>query len=113
MIHTMKEQLRLFWEQKNKQEAGAFLVRWIIDAMESDVKQLRKIASTLIEHLQGLIHYSRIKLPMAFLRALITKLRHLNATQTASGTWSTSRYAYMTSTLPGTRLSDEPVKHLH
>ena len=37
-IHTMKEQLRLFWEQKNQREGVSHLVAWILEAIKSDVK---------------------------------------------------------------------------
>jgi transposase len=74
-IHTMKEQLRLFWQQKSQQKGVAHLVNWILDAMTSDVKQLRKMASTLIEHLQGVIHYYPHKISNGLLEGLNNKIK--------------------------------------
>ena len=74
-IHTMKEQLRLFWEQENKREAISFLIRWIIDAMDSGIKQLRKISYTLGEHLGGLIHYYPHKISNGLLEGLNNKIK--------------------------------------
>jgi len=74
-IHTMKEQLRLFWEQKTQQRGIAHLVNWILDAMTSDVKQLRKMASTLIDHLQGVMHYYPHKISNGLLEGLNNKIK--------------------------------------
>lgn len=74
-IHTMKEQLRLFWEQENKREAISFLIRWIIDAMDSDIKQLRKISYTLGERLGGLLHYYPHKITNGLLEGLNNKIK--------------------------------------
>ncbi len=74
-IHTMKEQLRLFWEQTNQLEAVTHLVAWIFDAMISDVKQLRKMASTLIDHFMGVIHYYPHKITNGLLEGLNNKIK--------------------------------------
>ncbi len=74
-IHTMKEQLRLFWEQRNQRDGVYHLVAWILDAMKSDVKQLRKMSSTLIDHLQGVIHYYPHKISSGLLEGLNNKIK--------------------------------------
>lgn len=74
-IHTMKEQLRLYWEHDNKKEAVSFLVQWLLDAMESNVKQLRKMASTLIDHFQGIIHYYPHRITNGLLEGLNNKIK--------------------------------------
>lgn len=74
-IHTMKEQLRLFWEQKTLQRGVAHLVNWILDAMTSDVKQLREMASTLIDHFLGVIHYYPHKISNGLLEGLNNKIK--------------------------------------
>ena len=71
----MKEQLRLFWEQRNQREGVSHLVAWILDAMKSDVKQLREMSSTLIDHLQGVIHYYPHKISNGLLEGLNNKIK--------------------------------------
>jgi transposase len=74
-IHTMKEQLRLYWEQDNKKEAVSFLIQWLLDAMKSNVKQLRKMASTLIDHLPGIMHYYPHRITNGPLEGLNNKIK--------------------------------------
>lgn len=74
-IHTMKEQLRLYWEQHNKKEAVMFLTQWLLDAMKSKVGQLRNIASTLIDHIHGMIHYYPHRITNGLLEGLNNKIK--------------------------------------
>jgi transposase len=74
-IHTMKEQLRLFWEQDSQQKGVAHLVHWILDAIVSDVKQLNKMANTLINHLLGIIEYYPHKITNGLLEGLNNKIK--------------------------------------
>jgi len=57
IAHSMKEQLRLFWQCKTKKEGARFLGWWIIQAFESGVKQLAKTARTLLHYSDGLLSY--------------------------------------------------------
>lgn len=57
IAHSMKEQFRLFWGQKSKQQGARFLGWWIIQALSSGVEQLAKTARTLIHYCQGLLSY--------------------------------------------------------
>jgi hypothetical protein len=49
-IHTMKEQFREFWGKNSLDQAISFLDAWRKDAENSGVKQLKKIATTLMHH---------------------------------------------------------------
>jgi transposase len=56
--HMLKEQLREFWNQKDRQASMSFLVKWIYcGAFESRVAQLVRIARTLLHHHEGLTNY--------------------------------------------------------
>ncbi len=55
--HSMKEQFRLFWALKTKQEGARFLGWWIIQALESGIMQLARTARTLLHYYQGLLNY--------------------------------------------------------
>lgn len=57
VAHSMKEQFRLFWELRSKQEGARFLGWWIIQAIESGVEELKRTARTLIHHSMGLLSY--------------------------------------------------------
>lgn len=56
-VHTMKEQLRLFWNKYDSKEGVKFLCWWIMDAIESDVAGLVKTAKTLLRRGQDLLNY--------------------------------------------------------
>ncbi len=46
-MHTMKEQLRTFWDQPNARKAQAFLEAWCRDAMDSVIGPLMRLGRTL------------------------------------------------------------------
>jgi transposase len=56
-MHTMKEQLREFWEKDSIKEAISFLDAWCTDAENSGIKNLRRVAATLMHHSHGLLNY--------------------------------------------------------
>jgi transposase len=55
--YTLKEQLRVFWEKKNLREGAAFLISWIMDAFDSGILELKKVADTLMTHHVELLNY--------------------------------------------------------
>ncbi len=57
LAHAMKEQIRLFWTKQTVNEGARFLAWWIIDACESEIRELEKTARTLLKHWQGLVSY--------------------------------------------------------
>ena len=46
-IHSMKEQLRLFWQKDDLKDAEQFLAVWCTDAMHSAIKALKRVGKTL------------------------------------------------------------------
>ncbi|MDZ7696856.1 MAG: ISL3 family transposase [Deltaproteobacteria bacterium] len=56
-IHTMKEQLRDFWDKPSMEEAIPFLDAWCNDAASSNISQLKKVANTLMQYSHGLLNY--------------------------------------------------------
>lgn len=77
IAHTMKEQLRLFWTKPNSQEGARALGWWIIEAMESEVKELVRVARTLIEHFKGLLSYFRNRVTNAKTEGINNKIKTL------------------------------------
>ncbi len=57
IAHSMKEQFRLFWEQKSRNQGARFLGWWIIEAFDSGVEQLARTARTLLHFYEGLLSY--------------------------------------------------------
>lgn len=55
--YYLKEELRQFWRQENKEAARRFLTSWYLRAMNSGVKQLIQFARTLMAHFVGLLNY--------------------------------------------------------
>jgi transposase len=57
VAHTMKEQLRLFWDQENREAGEAFLRKWCLDALMTGIKPLAKVAKSLWRRSEGLLNY--------------------------------------------------------
>jgi transposase len=57
VAHTMKEQFREFWEQKDRLSGEKFLRAWCLDAMLTKMKPLDKIARSLWRRFDDLLNY--------------------------------------------------------
>lgn len=53
--YYLKEQLREFWTQGNKEEAEKVMLDWVSQAKESKVPQLMKMAATIMAHRTGIL----------------------------------------------------------
>ena len=53
--YYLKEQLREFWIQVNKEEAEKVMLDWVSRAKESKVPQLMKMAATIMAHRTGIL----------------------------------------------------------
>lgn len=76
-IHSMKEQLRLFWELDNRQEAEQFLNVWCRDAMNSGIKALKRVGKTLAAYRTGLLNYFDHRITSGAVEGLINKIKTL------------------------------------
>jgi transposase len=76
-IHTMKEQLREFWEKDSIEEAITFLDAWCTDAENSTVKPLKKIAKTLMHHSHGLLNYYFHRISCGLVEGINNKIKTL------------------------------------
>lgn len=57
IVHTMKEQFRMFWEQETYQDGVIFLLHWCVVARVTKIKALEKAAKTILKHGRGLLNY--------------------------------------------------------
>ena len=76
-IHSMKEQLRLFWEKADRKEAEQFLAVWCRDAMNSGIKALKKVGKTLAAYRTGLLNYFDHRITSGAVEGLINKIKTL------------------------------------
>jgi transposase len=57
IAHSMKEQLRLFWEKDDLESAKTFLDVWLKGAMSSGISALARAAKTLAGYRTGLLNF--------------------------------------------------------
>ena len=77
IAHSMKEQLRFFWAKSNSQQGAGCLGWWIIEAIESGIKELDRVARTLLEHFQGLLSYFKHRVTNAKTEGINNKIKTL------------------------------------
>jgi len=77
VIHSMKEQLRLFWEKEDRKEAEQFLSVWCRDAMRSGIKALIRVGKTLAAYRTGLLNYFKHRITSGAVEGLINKIKTL------------------------------------
>ena len=77
IAYYMKEQFRLFWHKKNTKEAARFLGTWIIDAIETDIIPLQRIARTLIKYSKGILNYFKHRISNAITEGINNKIKTL------------------------------------
>lgn len=76
-MYSMKEQFRDFWEKRSIIEAMAFLDAWCTDAEKSGIKQLKKVAKTLMYHSHGLLNYYFHRISCALVEGINNKIKTL------------------------------------
>lgn len=77
VIHSMKEQLRLFWEKGDSKEAEQFLAVWCKDAMNSGIKALARVGKTLGAYRSGLLSYFKHHITSGAVEGLVNKIKTL------------------------------------
>jgi transposase len=60
--HAMKEQVRLLWTKFDLKEGVKFLSWWIMDVIETEIKELQKVAKTLLRCWKGVTNYFKHKI---------------------------------------------------
>lgn len=77
LIHSMKEQLGLFWKTDSIENAGTFLDTWIHDASRSGIRQLAKVAKTLAGYRTCLLNYFKHRISNGKVEGLNNKIKTL------------------------------------
>ena len=77
VMHSMKEQLRLFWKHKDKKSADDFLSVWCKTAMEQSIRPLIKVAQTLLSRKSTLLNYFDHFISSGKIEGIINKIKTL------------------------------------
>ena len=77
LIHSMKEQLRLFWNHTDEKKGRHFLAIWCRDAWESGIQQLVDVAKTLALYRSGLLTYFKHRITSGPVEGLVNKIKTL------------------------------------
>jgi transposase len=77
VMHTMKEQLRDFWEQPSWHKAASFLAAWARDAMQSGIRPLTRVGRTLMFYRTFLLKYFKHGITCAMIEGTINKIKTL------------------------------------
>lgn len=75
--YVLKEQLRVFWEKKNLREGAAFLISWVMDAFESGISELKRVADTLLAHHAELLNYFKYRITNGKTEGINNKIKTL------------------------------------
>jgi transposase len=76
-LHTMKEQLRTFWDQPNARKAAALLEAWCRDAMDSGIRPLMRVGKTLWFFRALLLNYFLHRITSARIEGTNNKIKTL------------------------------------
>lgn len=77
IIHSMKEQLNMFWKKEDAETARHFLDVWISDALRSGIKQLIKVAKTIAGYRTCLLNYFKHPISNGKVEGLNNKIKTL------------------------------------
>lgn len=77
LAHSMKEQLRLFWEEENPESARKFLDVWLKDARQSGIRVLARVAKTLAGYRTGLLNFFTHHITSAVVEGINNKIKTL------------------------------------
>jgi transposase len=77
IMHSMKEQFRIFWEKQDEASAERFLETWCRDATASGIRHLAKVAKTLAGYRTGLLNYFHHRITNGPLEGLVNKIKTL------------------------------------
>ena len=86
--YYMKEDLRLFWNQKNKAAAELCLTGWIERAKISEIRMLQYMADTIEKHKEGILAYYNFPISTGPLVGTNNKSKRFNDRHTDLEIWN-------------------------
>ena len=73
--YLLKESLERLWQQPNEDRARAYLESWIKQLRWQRLPAFQKLAFLLLDHLDGLLNYYRVKVRFGVVEALNGNIR--------------------------------------
>jgi transposase len=77
IAYVLKENFRRFWEKKTLKEGAAFLLSWVMDATDSGIPHLKKIADTLMKYHEELLNYFKHRITNGKTEGINNKIKTL------------------------------------
>jgi len=77
VMHTMKEQLRNFWNYFTRRTAASFLTAWCRDAMASGIGPLMRVGRTLQFYRTFLLNYFSHGITTGMIEGVVNKIKTL------------------------------------
>jgi len=77
IMHTMKEQLRIFWQYFTRRSAASFLTAWCRDAMQSCIPPLVRVGRTLLFYRTFLLNYFSHGITSGMIEGIVNKIKTL------------------------------------
>ena len=74
----LKEELSLLWDQSSSAEMNRFLTQWCEQAQETGVRQLQKMAKTLLVHRRGILSWWQHPINNGRMEGTNNKIKTLN-----------------------------------
>jgi len=75
--YLLKESLDRLWSYTYEQAMVRYLQSWIDQLRWQRLKPFRKLAQMLLDHLEGIVNYCRIKVPMGVVEAVNGNIKSL------------------------------------
>ncbi|MBZ5522736.1 MAG: transposase [Acidobacteriia bacterium] len=75
--YLLKESLDRLWSYTYEQAMVRYLQSWIDQLRWQRLKPFRKLAQMLLDHLEGIVNYCRIKIPMGVVEAVNGNIKSL------------------------------------
>lgn len=74
-VYILKDELKMLWEARTKEEVSSFLEAWVGKAMASGNKELSKFAKKLMRYSYGLINHAVCPINSAKLEGVNNKIK--------------------------------------
>ena len=74
-VYLLKEDLRLFWTQKSKEEAKTFIAQWIVDAKAMSNAFVSSFAKTIEKRVDGILAWYDYRITTGPLEGLNNKIK--------------------------------------
>ncbi|MBM2814251.1 MAG: transposase family protein [Ignavibacteria bacterium] len=75
VAYYLKEELKLIWQQRSKEECEKFFGNWVATALGSGIRDIQKFAKSLLAHRSGIFNWYDYKLSTGPLEGFNNKIK--------------------------------------